>query len=157
MDGSATQHYCCVVLPNFTADGNLPPGVHRADWEEIRARFGANKVRRRLLAGLELALQQLRIAGCRRAFLDGSFVTATDHPNDYDACWDSFGVDPDLLDPVFFRLENGRALQKLKYGGEFFPSLQAANGAQPFVDFFQCDKDTGLPKGIVAIDLTRLP
>jgi len=30
-----------VVLPELTIDGELPPGVHTADWSEFKSRFGA--------------------------------------------------------------------------------------------------------------------
>lgn len=145
------------MLPDFDEDGNLPPGVHSADWAEVTSRFGKSAVRRALLKGLELALQQLRIAGCKRVLLDGSFVTNKEKPGDYDACWDPFGVDYDLMDPVFLRFENGRAAQKLKYGGEFFPSFDRADGIRTFEDFFQIDKNTGERKGIVAINIASVP
>ena len=145
------------MIPEFGADGNLPPGIYKADWAEITSRFGETKVRKRLLAGLLLALQQLKLAGCRRVLLDGSFVTSKANPGDYDACWDGFGVDVGLLDPVFGRFENGRAAQKLKYGGEFFPSLAQADATRVFIDFFQSDRDTGAAKGIIAINLESVP
>lgn len=146
----------CCVIPPFDTRGVLPPGVHLANWDEVAARYGATMWRRQLLAGLREALSCLSAAGCTRAYLDGSFVTAKAVPGDFDACWDEAGVDPDLLDPVFFDFANRRARQKAKYGGELFPASQTAdrNGAS-FVGFFQRDKETGDPKGIVAIDLTR--
>lgn len=90
-------------------------------------------------------------------YVDGSFVTAKEDPGDYDACWEVAGVDPYLLDPVFFTFENGRAAQKARYLGEMFPA-STAEGATgtTFLDFFQIDKETGDPKGIVALDLRRL-
>jgi hypothetical protein len=40
--------------------------------------------RRTLLAGLREALGALREAGCRTVYLDGSFVTAKEAPEDFD-------------------------------------------------------------------------
>ena len=40
------------------------------------------------------------MAGCRRAYVDGSFVTAKEVPGDFDGCWEAEDVDPDALDPV---------------------------------------------------------
>jgi len=90
-------------------------------------------------------------------YLDGSFVTAKDHPADFDGCWDLAGVDPGLIDPVLLRFENQRAMQKLKFGGELFPSNAKADQAGTrFLQFFQIDKYTGASKGILAIDLGGL-
>lgn len=87
------------MIPPLDADsGNLPPGVRDAPWNEIVARYGSTPHRPWLLAGLKAALDVLREAGCRRAYLDGSFVTATEVPHDFDACWELAGVDFDLLD-----------------------------------------------------------
>jgi Family of unknown function (DUF6932) len=146
------------VIPPFQSDGNLPPGVHAAIWEEIADRFGSTPQRQRLLAGLKTALDALRAAGCRRIYLDGSFVTAKRTPGDFDACWDVTGVDPALLDPVLLIFDQGRAAQKAKYGGELFPA-QLPNGITglTFLEFFQIDKQTGRPKGIVVIDLGEWP
>ena len=78
-------------------------------------------------------------------------------PNDYDACWEERGVDPTALDPVLLTFDPGRALQKAKYLGELFPaSIIADTDGLSFLEFFQTDKETGRPKGIVAIDLGGL-
>jgi len=49
--------------------------------------------RRQLLDGLAHTIEVLAAAGCRRLWLNGSFVTAKDEPADFDACWDPEGVD----------------------------------------------------------------
>jgi hypothetical protein len=63
-------------------------------------------------------------------------------------------VDEDALDPVFWDFAAGRAEQKRRFGGELFPA-QLPEGAtgRSFVEFFQVNKRTGMPKGIVAIRL----
>jgi len=158
LDILATQRYCCVVaIPTFEPGGNLPPGVYWADWQEFAARFGLSPYRRRILLGLHQALKLLQAAGCVTAYIDGSFVTQKDFPGDFDGCWDVRGVDPNKLDPVFLDLSNKRAAQKARFLGEFFPA-QVPNGisGRTFLEFFQIDKNTGIQKGIVAIDLRRL-
>lgn len=142
------------MIPELHATGALPRGIHRASWGEVVRRFGTNPHRRKLLAGLKRALRALREAGCRMVYLDGSFVTAKELPADYDACWDVTGMNPDRLDPVFLDFSDGRAAQKAKYRGEFFPA-QIPEGAsgRAFLEFFQTDKETGRAKGIVAIEL----
>jgi len=47
---------------------------------ELVERFGTNERRREILAGLLRALQALKAAGCRRAYVDGSFVTSKEVP-----------------------------------------------------------------------------
>lgn len=145
------------MVPSFDVDGNLPPGVHLVTWDEFSIAFGTTPHRRRLLDGLEVALDILRIAGCKRVYIDGSFVTAKRVPNDFDAAWEPAGVDLPLLrsmEPAFFDFSNLRAAQKAKFLGEFFPSSFTADSVgKTFLEFFQVDKDTGNPKGIVALDL----
>ncbi|HEV8634428.1 MAG TPA: hypothetical protein VG370_09365 [Chloroflexota bacterium] len=145
------------MIPPFDAAGNLPPGVHEATWDEFVARFGTTPRRLALLAGLKAALDALRAAGCRRAYVDGSFVTAKPDPGDFDGCWETGGVDPALLDPVLTTFDPGRRTQKAKYGGElFFAHAPADPAGTRFVDFFQRDR-SGQPRGIVALDPGALP
>lgn len=121
-------------------------------------RFGTTPHRRRLLAGLLRALQNLRAAGCSLAYLDGSFVTNAAVPGDFDACWDGTGVDLTKLDRVLLTFDPGRLAQKTKYLGELFPSRASADlAARTFLEFFQVDKQTGDAKGIVALSLEGLP
>ena len=145
------------MLPQFDADGLLPPRVHQADWDELADRLGNSPWRQRLMAGLRAALVNLKDAGCRTVYVNGSFVTSKNLPNDYDACWEENGVDPVALDPVLLTFDPGRAAQKAKYMGELFPaSVVADSGGLSFLEFFQTDKETGRPKGIVALDLEGL-
>jgi len=95
------------VLASFDPDtGRLPEGEHVATWDDVVERFGWNPRRRQLLDGLGEAIDLLAAAGCRRLWLNGSFVTAKDEPGDFDACWDTTGVDLDRLDPVLLDLTN---------------------------------------------------
>ncbi len=88
---------------------------------------------------------------------------------DYDLAFGTAGLDfnqdpiqgiadallkPDRLDPVLLDFRDGRAAQKAKYGGELFPAeLPEGLSGRTFLEFFQTDRDTGGPKGIVSIDL----
>lgn len=146
------------MLPSFDQAGNFPSGIHWASWKEFENRFGTNPRRKELLEGLKQAIATLRKAGCRAIFVNGSFVTEKERPGDFDACWGVDGVDPDLLDPVLLDFSNGRAAQKAKYGGELFPAelMEGASG-KLFLDFFQVDKNTGAPKGIVGLRLKPSP
>lgn len=125
-----------MLAPLDPDTGLLPDGEHHASWEEVVDRFGWTPRRRQLLDGLADALELLTAAGCRRAWLNGSFVTAKDEPADFDACWDTDGVDLDVLDPVFFDFAAGRAAQKARFGGELFPNVVESGAGLVFADFF---------------------
>lgn len=110
------------MIPPFDKGGNLPPGIHEADWDELETRFSDSARRVELLAGLREALAALREAGCRTVYIDGSFVTAKEEPGDFDACWEPEGVNLKALDPVLYDFSKARRAQKERYGGEFFPA-----------------------------------
>ena len=144
-------------IPEFDEYGNLPPGVHFCEWEEFVDRFGTNFKRQKKLEGLKLAMTQLKEAGCRTIYIDGSFVTVESDPNDFDACYDRDDVDMAYLKvnaPRLFNY-NDRDAQKAEYKGEIFPSDQpVGNYGENSFDFFQKDR-LKHNKGIVAIDLMR--
>ncbi len=143
------------MLPAFDPDsGRLPPGEHVASWDEVVERFGWTERRRRLLDGLAEAIELLAEAGCRQLWLNGSFVTAKDEPGDFDACWESDGVDLDVLDPVLLDLSNQRAGQKTRFGGELFPNVVETVSGLSFAEFFQNERDSSR-KGIVIIHLSK--
>jgi hypothetical protein len=146
------------MLPSFTETGVLPAGVHAASWDQVEERFGGSARREVLLDGLLAAATNLRGAGARVLWLDGSFVTDKEDPDDWDGVWDPSNadlakVDPALIDPA--DLAAGRHRQKAKYGGELFVGVETATG-MPFQMFFQVDKN-GDTKGIVRLDLRTLP
>ncbi|MEO8938157.1 MAG: hypothetical protein ABI277_14780 [Burkholderiaceae bacterium] len=133
--------------------GNLPAGEHLAQWAAVVERFGTTLWRRQLLEGLAHALRDLRAAGCKRAYSDGSVVDTEDHRGDFDACWDLDDVDFDVIDEVLLTFDTGRGAQKARYRGELFPADAAADPlCTLFRDFFQRDRD-GNRKGIIVIDL----
>jgi hypothetical protein len=143
------------MIPEFEeTTGNLPPGIHEATWDEITQRFSGTMRRRELLDGLKRSIDELRKAGCRRVYIDGSFISRKRNPNDFDACWETNGVDETRLDPVLLDFANERAAQKMRYGGEWFLATQPlTTSGRRALDFFQRDKRTGAPKGIIALTL----
>ncbi len=108
------------------------------------------------MEGLLAACRNLSVAGCQGLLLDGSFVTAKVLPGDYDAAWQTAGVDPDRLDPVLLDFSNRRAAMKAKYLGDLFPASALAAPGVFYLDFFRTDRN-GVEKGIVLIDLGSLP
>lgn len=102
-------------------------------------------------------MENLKQAGCRTVYINGSFVTSKERPNDFDACWETKGVNPLLLDPVLLNIEPGRVSQKAKYMGEFFPLPLDITQDRPFIlELFQTDRPSRGRKGIVRMDLEGL-
>ena len=145
------------MLPEIDPQtGYLPPGVHDAAWPVMADRFGVNGHRTSLLGGLLAASQNLADAGCGYILLNGSFVSEKTLPQDYDAAWETKGVEPGLLDPVLLDFSNSRSAMKGKYLGELFPAgMMAAPGVR-YREFFMQDRK-GIAKGIIQIDLRTLP
>jgi len=143
------------MIPNFNEDGNLPPEIHNATWQEIETRFGYTIHRKKLLEGLKLAIIDLKEVGCRKIYLDGSFITIEPRPNDYDVCYDPT-FDLGLLKarhPIFFDFKNKRKNQKDKYMGEFWPSHYMLDGVYNILDGFQIEKYTKRKKGIIELNI----
>ena len=128
-------------IPEFNDLGYLPPGVYETTWQEFMERFVINPQRQRLATGLAAALRKLGVAGCRRVIIGGSFVTTKEKPNDFDGWYEDFGLDPNILDPLFVENVND---QQIVFGGRLF-DLPSYEG------FFQTDRE-GRPKGVIALD-----
>lgn len=146
-------------MPNeqtFDENGNLPPGEHEFGWDELVQAFGWNEWRMTLLGSMAAATRHLKSVGCRRIYVDGSFVTSKSYPGDYDACWERSDTDLKALDPVLLDFTLGRERQKAKYLGEWFPvDVRADRAGATFIEFFQLDR-SGNAKGIVVINLGSL-
>ena len=160
IDLSATQQYRCVMLhiPQLimlpgAPHATLPAGVHWTSLGEIEARFAQDRWRAHLFSGFRAAYDELVSAGCRCIYLDGSFVSDKAFPGDFDGCWDPTGVSAAKLNPILLDFSNKRAAQKQKYFGEMFISSTGAGTGQTYLDFFQVDKNTGLPKGILGLNV----
>lgn len=133
----------------------LPLGVHDATLEEVESRFATSERRKRLFSGFREGVMVLRKAGCRKIFLDGSFITEKPIPGDFDVCWDDTGVDPAKLDPIFCDFKDNRKKQKERFYGEFFPANLLADSGRTFLDYFQIDKYTGDTKGIICVNFSN--
>jgi hypothetical protein len=131
----------------------LPPGIHDASLADIAAAFATTPHRQWLFGGFTRVADAFKAAGCGILYLDGSFTTGKPHPEDYDGCWDHNGIDFALLDPVLLDFSHKRAAQKRKYLGEMFPALSPNGTSGTFLDFFQVEKFSGAPKGVLRITL----
>ena len=144
-------------LPEFNANGDLPPGVHRASWSEVMGRFGGGVGQRdictrRLTHVYELA----RRTGCLSRFvIFGSYVTAKMEPND---------VDVILIMDDAFRLENcpiesrglfDHAVAQARCGASVFwirPALLIGETVEQFIAYWQFKRGGG-KRGIVDLIL----
>jgi hypothetical protein len=108
-----------------------------------------------LIGSLAAALKDLAAAGCRKVYINGSFVTAKDVPGDYDLCWTIDDVIPEKLNPALLDFSSkGREVMKKKYKGDLFPAeIPEGASGKLFLDFFQTDKTTGEIKGIIALQI----
>jgi hypothetical protein len=107
--------------------------------------------RRELLARLQEAALSLAIAGCPAIWLNGSFVTGTEEPGDYDGAWETAGVDTERLAEPFQGLDSPARTRRM-YGGALFPVTALADPAwSVMLEFFQFDK-AGNRRGIVLLD-----
>ena len=145
------------MIPAFGADGILPPGIHTSTLDEFEARFAITVVRRMMFIKLKQLITDLREIGCTAIYIDGSFTTIKRIPGDMDICWEDRGIDYNLAFtkmPILFDFTNGRRNQQLTYNADIFPAhlMEGASGIY-FIDFFQKDKATGNPKGIVQINI----
>lgn len=139
----------------FQGNGNLVEGIHVMTLEEFEIEFGSNYHRNKIIGGLKIGMAELKDCGCKKIYIDGSFVTKKEYPGDFDACWDESGVDLLRLKSEYgtiINFDNHRKAQKERYFGEFFPMSFPADEHMLFLYFFQKDRD-GNKKGIVQIDL----
>ena len=145
------------MIPQFTDEGLLPPGVHETDLEELKEKMGWSRKRQRLLEGLEEVLELMATCGVVRVYLDGSFVTDKDRPNDIDGCYDLVedvtAEDLGRLAPIFPPTPEGRAKAKGRFGVDLFPAAATELGSgQPFLRFFQTDRE-GRGRGVLSVEL----
>ena len=142
------------MLPPFNERGDLPPGVHRADWSEVETRFGTGFARPPLLRTLKhLHALAAKTGHVERFLVFGSFVTDKDAPGD---------VDVVLVMAAEFRLEEApresrtvfaHADADARFGASVFwvrRGILPESEMAAFVEFWQTRRD-GLRRGIVEV------
>ena len=76
-------------IPGLNQNGLLPRGVHDCTLDEIAGSFAGNPHRKRLFQNLVACLEQeIRPVFVHPIFVDGSFVTDKDDPEDVDIVLD---------------------------------------------------------------------
>jgi hypothetical protein len=135
------------MIPQFDETGNLPPGIHLSTFEEFQQRFVYNKKRKELHCKLLDVIILLRKFSCRAVFIDGSYVSSKVLPSDIDLCWDDEDVNFQFVQLMAPDILLSNKERKAKFGIDVFP-------AEYFLAFFQKDKQTEMPKGIIKIEIS---
>jgi hypothetical protein len=142
-------------LPDFTAEGDLPVGIHQATVIEVTQRFGSSIGTRDLCTRRLTHVHELaRRTGFLKHFvIFGSYVTAKNEPND---------VDIVLIMDDTFRLEQApfesrglfdHATAQARYGASIFwirPGLIIGETVEEFITYWQVKRD-GSKRGIVKV------
>src|SRR5688500_1841940 len=132
------------MIPPFTEDGFLPPGVHTATLAEFEERFVSSTSsarRRKLFEGLrELIQDARRTSFIRHIYVAGSYVTSKLHPNDFD-CLLVFEQAPASADlrPFEYNLLSQAAARR-RFGGDVIAVLKGSQRLIEFWDFFQSNR-----------------
>jgi hypothetical protein len=129
------------MLPDFTANGLLPPGIHIATVEEFKTRlvfFARSDRRYRIFDKLLELYHEARRSGIVKRFLvGGSFITAQAEPNDFDCIlvMDPTIVGRDLL-PMEYNLMSQRMTRR-RFGGDVFSLREGTQVLDEYLEFFQ--------------------
>lgn len=143
------------MLPPFTKMGDLPAGIHQANWAEIEERFGVGSaVRVRAVWRLRFLYDLASRTGKLAQFLVfGSFVSVSSEPRD---------VDVVLIMSEDFRLEEtpreSRTLfshpdAEARFGASVFwvrEGMLSENQMREFLETWQRKRD-GTHRGIVEV------
>jgi hypothetical protein len=144
------------MLPDFTANGLLPPGIHIATIDEFKARFVffARSDRRFRLFDklLELYHEASRTGIVKRFLVGGSFVTAKAEPNDFDCI---LVMDPTIVERELLPMEynlTSHAMTRRRFGGDVFSLREGTQVLDEYLEFFQLTRSEERV-GIVEIQL----
>jgi len=142
-------------LPDFNAEGDLPPGVYRVTMEEVVSRFGSGAAERDRAAKTLQRIFELASATTNldRMIVFGSFVTAKPQPNDVDVILvmrDEFRMEacPEAAKLLF---DHAAAEQNLRASVFWIrPGLLIADTLDQFIQRWQLKRDGG-QRGIVEV------
>jgi len=139
-------------IPEFDAEGNLPPGDHFATLDEIAARFVFPRRQKRYELTQTLVKFVQFVISYRpiRIFIDGSYVTEKQLPSD---------VDIGIVFPESFDLAGeswrfqGKSDLTKSLDVELFKIDTDSKRLENMLNGWKIDLDTQRPKGIVYVEL----
>ena len=141
-------------LPDFTATGDLPFGVHTASLAETVSRFGTGSHRRKLLAMRLERIYQIAVQTgyLARFVVFGSFITEKYEPNDVDVFMimdDNFDMGS-LVGEARLLFYHGTAQDYFGCSVFWVRRLAAIGGEEAAIEDWQLKRD-GTERGIVEI------
>jgi hypothetical protein len=144
------------MIPSFDNDGDLPAGVHQATWPDFQSRFcifARSDRRLKLCTLIEQLVVETRASGIvEQLIIAGSFVTAKEEPNDYDAVIIfEASLDVSKLPPFLFDLVDGIRARH-RFGGDIFPIRSGTTRATNLLSYFQHNR-LGKPVGVLEVIL----
>lgn len=142
------------MLPKFNEDGNLPPGIYHATFDEVIERFGGRtslislkrQTATRHLVQFYEFVKDFAIGMC----VDGSYVTSKLEPGDVDLILD-------LPNDFVFTTTIERKMKQFQEKMHVFPLIQGLQlheqERERRVDGFIQDRPGKPPKGIVYVEM----
>jgi hypothetical protein len=144
-------------IPALSAKGLLPVGIHDCDLHEIDATFGRfNRSDRRvsLTKRLREYVELLLTAGIGRyLYVDGSFVTGKEEPQDIDLLLvlRNDVVLDQAMPPFEYNVRSGRFIRRT-FGFDFFFGFEEDDSSEAMLRLFRRVKgDPGAEKGILRV------
>jgi hypothetical protein len=143
------------MLPEFTEDGLLPAGIHRATFEEFETLcvlrlFGPLppfiwEVERIVFPSQEFRHRE-------RILVGGSFVTSKPEPNDFDCIlvFDA-AIEDRAMSAMEYNLLSRPSARRI-FGGDVIAVTEGTVDYHRYMTFFQHTRDK-VPVGIVEIDI----
>ena len=124
-------------IPGLNQNGLLPRGVHDCTLDEIAGSFAENPHRKQLFQNLVACLkQEIRPVFVHPIFVDGSFVTDKDEPEDVDIVLDLKGASDEQKwqGLMFMTVRQHRFRQE--YNVHFWINFDTPNSSD-FTEYFQ--------------------
>lgn len=152
------------MLPQLTQQGFLPPGIHKASWQEFATKFGTTPRRKDLVANMEVLLQEAKqhAPAGEKVYIGGSMVSPKPTPKDFDMTWKISGEQVGVLREKAPLLVD-RTMQSQKLGGELMVTYPNAPDGSVLA-FLQRNNRYSAPGsygplkvGVVEIDLATIP
>jgi hypothetical protein len=131
----------------------LPIGIHKATINEVKSEYVYNMFRREIFDGLLLLIEDLKTIGCNTIYINGSFVTSVEKPNDVDVCWEECSGTNLVFERNALPILWNRQEAKKKYKADVFYAQSIEISGFTFLQFFQRIKHTNLNKGIIQLDI----
>ena len=124
-----------MAIPDLDEHGLLPAGAHDCSVDEIVGTFGWNPHRRDLVRRLsDFLVREIRHRFSEPVYVDGSFVTDKETPDDVDVVLDMRRASEDRQFSAFRSWRQGRDRFRRVYSIDFWINLPGEND---FSDFFQ--------------------